>query len=381
MKSIALLVGGLLLFAGFASSQENYKTKHHVSNYVNEQTHDVVKLDAVKKSGERPRNIILLIGDGMGVAQVYSGYTANKGQLNIMQMPYVGFSITYSASSYITDSAAGGTALACGQKTNNGAIGVDPKCDSIPSILTLADQQGLHTGLVSTSAITHATPASFIAHEASRSSYEDIALDFMNTDIDVFMGGGRKHFEDRKDGRNLVKELKAKGYKVAYNMDDALVVDKIPVAVLTANEHNPNFERRDDMLPLATVKSIELLSANEKGFFLMVEGSQIDWGGHQNDTKYVVGEMLDFDKAVGKALEFAAKDKNTLVIVTADHETGGMALAGGSIADGKVSASFTSDDHSAVMVPVFAYGPGADLFMGIYQNTEVFAKMKEAWGL
>jgi alkaline phosphatase len=380
MRTLFLIVLVLCVWPAEAFSQEDYKFNHPVSEYVNPTPHPVVSIDSKFKQCKRPKNIILLIGDGMGVSQLYAGITANKGSLNIMQMPYSGFSMTNSANDYITDSAAGGTALASGHKTNNGAIGVDAQGKPVVSILEMADRQGLHTGLVATSAVTHATPASFIAHVASRSSYEDIAVDFTKTNIDVFMGGGRKHFEHREDGRNLTNELKTKGFNVAYNMDEAIKMTTTPVAVLVADEHIDPFPARGDMLSRATQKSIELLNTNPKGFFLMVEGSQIDWGGHQNDVAHLVGEVLDFDKAVGKALEFAARDKNTLVIVTADHETGGMNLVGGDITKGKVKAAFVSGDHTGVMVPVFAYGPGAWLFTGIYQNTDVFAKMKSLWG-
>ncbi|MFT3739791.1 MAG: alkaline phosphatase [Breznakibacter sp.] len=372
-----LTVIAALFIATGLFAQENYKTNHPVSEYTNVETHKAVAIDNAKRFAAKPKRVIFLIGDGMGVAHLYSGYTANKGNLNVFQMPYVGFSITYSANNYITDSAAGGTALAAGVKTTNGTIGMDANGKPVQSILHLSENKGLATGLVSTSSITHATPASFIAHVASRGSYEDIALDFLQTDIDVFIGGGRKHFEQRADGRNLSEELKKKGYKVAYSLKDVASTNTSRMAVLTADEHNGKSTERGDMLPQATTKAIEVLKNNKKGFFLMVEGSQIDWGGHQNDAAYVVGEMLDFDIAVGKALEFAANDKNTLVIVTADHETGGMSLVGGNIPNGQVKASFNSPDHTAEMVPVFAYGAGAEKFAGVYQNIDIFKKLAE----
>jgi alkaline phosphatase len=138
---------------------------------------------------------------------------------------------------------------------------------------------------------------------------------------------------------------------------------------------------RGDMLPVATEQAIKLLDQQPKGFFMMVEGSQIDWGCHQNNTDYVVTEVLDFDMAVGKALEFAQKDGETLVVITGDHETGGMALTAGDFRTGKVEAVYGTEDHTAVMIPVFAFGPGAELFSGIYENTDIFRKMKEALGL
>ncbi len=325
---------------------------------------------------KKPDNIILLIGDGMGVTQVYAGLTMNRGQLNLMKFKSVGFSKTYSASGYITDSGAGGTAISAGKKTYNGAIGVNN--DSVPckTILEYAEDKGLSTGLVSTSAITHATPASFIAHEKSRDDYEAIAADFLDTDIDVFIGGGRNNFTVRKDKRNLVKELRNKGYQVVFSMDSIVNIKQGKLAGLNVPNHNPaKLDGRGDMLPLASATAINILSNNKKGFFLMIEGSQIDWGAHANNGDYVATEMIDFDKAIGKALEFAENDRNTLVIVTADHETGGMAILNGDYKKGTVMAKFGTTDHTGVMVPVFAWGPGAELFQGIQENTDIFEKM------
>ena len=379
MKMNLLYSFVLLMITGLVTAQENYKDVSGKYVYTNETKYSVPVFSAKESTFKgKPKNIILLIGDGMGVAHVFSGITANVGMLNLSNMRSIGFSKTQSADNYITDSAAGGTALACGVKTNNGAIGVDKDGNRLTSILELGEQYGKATGLVSTSAITHATPASFIAHVASRSSYEDIALDFLRTEVDVFIGGGKNFFAKRKDGKDLIAELKAKNYLVFDRLVEANSVSSGKLAVLSAPEHNDVAAKRDLKLDLATEKAIQVLNNNsrKKGFFLMVEGSQIDWGGHQNDAGYVVTEMLDFDLAIGKALEFAVKDRNTLVIVTADHETGGMSLVGGDMAKGYVKANFGSSDHTSVMVPVFAFGPGAQEFQGIYENVEVFNKMK-----
>jgi alkaline phosphatase len=330
---------------------------------------------------KKPLNIILLIGDGMGVAQVYSGYTANQGILNLLQFRSVGFSFTHSASDYITDSGAGGTAIATGHKTYNGAIGVNKDSYICKTILEYAEDMDLSTGLVSTSAITHATPASFIAHNRDRNDYEGIAADFLKTDIDVFIGGGRNHFSTRKDGRNLISELRSKNYQVIFSLDSIINISAGKLAGLSAPEHHPSvIEGRGEMLPSAVQTALNILDNNKKGFFLMVEGSQIDWGGHSNNTEYVAAEMVDFDRAIGVALEFAKKNPNTLVIVTADHETGGMAITGGELDKGNVTASFATTNHTAVMVPVFAYGPGAELFQGFQDNTDIFYKMMSLLG-
>lgn len=326
---------------------------------------------------EKPKNIILMIGDGMGVSHVFAGLTANHGKLFLNNLKYTGFSKTQSADDFTTDSAAGGTAISCGIKTYNGAIGVDVDTMAVKSILEEAEEKGLATGLVSTSAITHATPASFIAHQPSRNMYEDIAADFLKTDIDVFIGGGTTHFTERKDNRDLTEELRAKGYQVETDMDKIAKVSKGKLAGLTADVHNGRVAERGNMLPEATKTALNILDNNNDGFFLMVEGSQIDWGGHANSTIYIVEEMLDFDQSIGKALDFAEKNGETLIIVTSDHETGGLAVAGGDFESGMVKGAYTSDGHSAVMVPVFAYGPGAEKFMGIMENTDLYKKMKQ----
>ena len=330
---------------------------------------------------EHPKNIIFLIGDGMGVSHIYAGMTANHGPLTIEQFKHIGFIKTYSSDNYITDSAASGTAMSSGKKTKNGMTGMDPDTIALRSVLEIAEEHGLASGLVSTSAITHATPASFIAHQPSRNMYEEIAADFLKTEIDVFIGGGRDHFMKREDGRDLTKELEERGYNVLFDMDKISGITEGKLAGLTADGHNPRYsEGRGDMLPDATVTAMKILNNNKKGFFLMVEGSQIDWGGHANSTEYIVEEVIDFDHAVAKALEFAKSDGNTLVVVTADHETGGLGINGGSFEDGTVEGGYTTKSHTGVMVPVFAYGPGAKEFMGIYENTALFDKFLKAYG-
>jgi alkaline phosphatase len=374
--SILLFVLGITFTTFAQDAYLDAKSEDKEKTYLGGETYKVKTFTQEFKS-KKPKNIIFLIGDGMGVTQVFAGLTANKGHLFLENCKTIGFSQTQSADKYITDSAAGGTALSTGKRTYNGAVAVDMEKKPIKTILEDAEEEGLATGLVSTSAITHATPAVYIAHQPNRGMYEEIAADFLKTDIDVFIGGGKKHFTQRKDGRNLVEELKAKGYRYEEDINKIKKVKKGKLAALTADVHNGRVNERGDMLPIATKTAIKILSNNKKGFFLMVEGSQIDWGGHANSTIYIVEEMLDFDRAVGKALEFAAKDGETLVVVTADHETGGMAITGGVFADGVVKAGFPTSHHTATMVPVFSYGPGAEEFMGIMKNTDIHDKMEK----
>ncbi|MCT4644092.1 MAG: alkaline phosphatase [Carboxylicivirga sp.] len=376
MKNYKIVFSALLLvFATLVSAQENYKTdKSLVSTEYDYQSsegvYNVPHFEDVSGK-KKPKNIILLIGDGMGVAQVHAAMTANGGKLFMNNFKKVGFSKTHSADKYVTDSAAGGTALSAGKKTNNKAVGIDENGNLIENVREFAEQKGKATGVVSTSAVTHATPASFVAHQPQRSMYEAIAADFLKTDIDVFIGGGLDHFIKREDKRNLKTELEAKDYQVVTSVDELKTANSPKLAALLAPTHMDKMPARGDVLPLATKKAVELLSQNKKGFFLMVEGSQIDWGGHQNNTEYVVRETLDFDKAVGEALAFAAENKNTLVIVTSDHETGGMVINNGSYDDQLVKGHYGTKGHSGIMVPVFAYGPGADNFTGIQDNTDI----------
>ncbi|MBS3807756.1 MAG: alkaline phosphatase [Bacteroidales bacterium] len=333
------------------------------------------------QKSDQPKNIILMIGDGMGVSQIYAGMTVSEQPLVFEQFKNIGFTKTFSANDYITDSGASGTALATGRKTNNGHISMSPTGDTLTTILELAEENGLSTGLISTSSILHATPASFIAHSKDRHDYAGLARDFMKTEVDVFIGGGYGQFGNRKDNLNLVSQLKEKDYQVLRDMTAIQSVSEGKLAGFTAEGHNPKYsEGRGDMLPNATQTALNILDNNSEGFFLMVEASQIDWGGHDNDTEYLVNELLDFNRAVEKALDFARKHPNTLVIVTADHETGGMGLNGGDMKKHQVKASYTSKGHTGVMVPVFAIGPGSGQFRGIYDNTDVFKKMKALYG-
>jgi alkaline phosphatase len=245
-----------------------------------------------------------------------------------------------------------------------------------------AEEAGLATGMVATSTITHATPASFIAHDENRYNYEAIARDFLDIDIDVFIGGGLNHFTNRVDGLNLIDTLKSNSYQVVLHTQELEGITSGKLVGLLNNESMPRMTAgREDMLLKSSLKAIEILSQHERGFFLMIEGSQIDWGGHDNNIEYVVTELLDFDKVIGAALDFAVQDGNTLVIITADHETGGLTILGDSIMGDSRAINFSTTNHTAIMVPVYAFGPQADKFSGIYENNLLFNKMMEALGL
>lgn len=316
----------------------------------------------------------------MGIPHIYAGMTVQHGKLALERCTHVGLQKTYSLNSYITDSGASATAIACGIKTLNGSIGVNMRGLPVKSILEYAEENGLSTGLVATSAITHATPACFIAHQVSREDYEKIAMDFLKTPIEIFIGGGRDHFSVREDSLNILDSLTNRGYQVTSDINE-INYEADKVACFTAAIHNPSIiEGRGNMFPDAVAASIRFLDEKKTGFFIMAEGSQIDWEAHHNNTEGIVAEMLDFDHAINIVLDFAQKNGNTLVIITADHETGGMALTEGSISEGKVTAAFVTEDHTGEMVPVFAFGPKAELFTGVYENRDIFNKMMQSFG-
>ncbi len=326
-----------------------------------------------------------MIGDGMGITQITAGMIKNGNKLNLEQFKYIGLQKTYASDDLITDSAASATALASGVKTYNGAIGVDTEGKPVRTILEEAEDAGLATGLVVTSSITHATPACFYAHEKNRAMMEEIAADLLRVDVDFFVGGGLKYFIQRNDERNLLSELANKGYIVTNFIDQDFNNISIDFTknfgYFTANGEPLPFSQGRDYFVQASQTAMTYLSGQrEKGFFLMLEGSQIDWGGHANDSDYIISEMIEFDQAIGAALEFAKQDGETLIIVTADHETGGFAINPGSTIDSIIPA-FTTDKHTATLVPVFAYGPGAELFTGIYENTAIHRKIRRAFGM
>jgi len=334
-----------------------------------------------------PKNVILLIGDGTGLSQISSAFFYKETAPNYGRFKHIGLINTSSSREDVTDSASGATAFASGVKTYNGAIGVADDSTEVETIVEIVSPKNIKSGVISTSSIVHATPASFYAHSLSRGFYEEIAADLAVSDVDFFAGGGTKFFNNRKDGRDLFKELRAK----QFNIDTTKLGDYnsikaySKVGYLFGPEHMPPTAKgRGDYLPKATELGIKFLNKDNSNFFLMIEGSQVDWGGHANDSDYLVSELIDFDDAIGKALDFAKRDGNTLVIVTADHETGGFTLAASkkTDAEGKeysdyseAEGIFSTGGHSATLIPVFAYGPGAEEFSGVYENNEIFHKI------
>jgi len=326
---------------------------------------------------KNPKRVILLIGDGMGLTQMSAGFYQGNGKINLLRAKYIGLITTHSAFDRVTDSAAGATAFASGVKTYNGAIGLDTSGNPVPTILEIAENKGMATGLVVTSSITHATPSAFAAHQKSRKMDEEIASDIARSGCNVLIGGGNKFFTNRSDLLNYKDTMVAKGYSFINNINYLDSVFNEQIACLCYDEQPPSLLKgRNDILVKGTSKALATLSQNNKGFFLMIEGSQIDWGGHEMNLEYTISEFMEFDLVAGMAFDYADTHPGTLVVVTADHETGGLALTGGKRPNDPVEGKYIWNEHTATMVPVYAYGTGAESFSGIYDNTDIFFKIK-----
>ena len=317
------------------------------------------------------KNVILLIGDGMGLAQSYAAYLANDKSLSIYTMPYTGLSITSCADREVTDSGAGGTAIATGHKANYKAIGLDENNISHPSLLKIAKQYGKSTAIVCSCDLTHATPAAFVANVKNRDLQEQIALSYLEESCDIALGGGAERFtsKGRKDKLNLIDSLAKRGYAIVYSQDELSKCESEKIFGLFAEGHLPEASKRGGVMQQYMLKALEQLDKNPNGFFMMLEGSRIDMEAHLNKYDAMVEETLDFDRCVAIALDFAKRKGNTLVVVTADHETGGLTLpAKGS----KTQDKWTTLNHTGVPVPIYSFGPGAENFTRVMQNTDIF---------
>lgn len=356
----------------------------------------------------KAKNIILLISDGMSLSQV-STYRLLKGgpneRISVDKFPISGIVLTHSEDAIITDSASSATAYSTGKKTNNGALGTDKNKEVLENFTEIITKYGYVSSLISTSEITHATPAAFASHVDSRRKTDEISIQMMDSDVLTILGGGRHFFlpeemgGKRSDGLNLLEQVQSshtllttkaeldtfdfsnKGRLVGLFADEALRDKETP--------ENHVFEPTStEMLNFAINRSDQFTSDGCKGFFIMLEGSQVDWAGHANDLNYLNREMKDFDEAVNKALEFAINDQETLVIVTADHETGGLLIEPATPTNytaPEVKFSFNTGlgygSHTGVPVPVYAYGPGSENFTGTLDNTDIFYAMIEALNL
>ncbi len=337
------------------------------------------------QTDEEVRNVVLMIGDGMGLAQVAALMIENRYEpTSFDRAQYTAICKTYSANNRVTDSGASATAMGTGHKTDNARIGMLPDDTPVENLVELAKRRNLATGIVVTSYLTDATPAGFTAHTESRHNHRTIAEMLAAQRLDIVAGGGRTYFEEQ-EGRNLIAEMQAQGYTYVQTPAAFCAADRLPILGLFAEKYMPLAAERGDYLPQATEHTLELLDREGKGFFAMIEGSQIDGSCHKNDPRKMLDEMRDFDRAVNKAFDYADAHPGTLVIVVADHETGGLTIVSNNkdftASESGIEYRFSTTGHSATPVVLYAYGTGAHHFSGVMENTEIFARIKQLLGL
>ena len=381
MKRIVFLIGMLAVSAAvYAQVDQSRDLSKYADDKLRDDDKDRVEtpyqtVTVSQPKSKRVKNVIVMIGDGMGVEQVSVGWVLNGGHLNLDNFPVTGYSRTYCVDKLITDSCAGGNAIANGHKTLYGHMGMDEEGKPCESLLHLAQKKGMKTGVAVTCRINDATPIDFVGHSADRHDEAGIAAQYVNSGVDFLTGGGIKFWQNREDGRDLVAEMVAKGYTFVDNPADLEAVTKAPLLGLFAPlEMEPALDR-GPVLEDCAEKALELLD-NRKGFFLMIEGSSIDDWCHRQKVGHMAEELFDFDRTVGKVLQWAEKDGHTLVIVTADHATGGLTLVGGSLEKHSVKVHFSTKGHNGILVPVFAYGPHAEDFTGVYENADLSRRIR-----
>lgn len=364
-------------------------------------------------SEPKVKNVIYLIGDGMGFGAVTSLLLSEDEVTGFEMAPVIGLSETCSADNYVTDSAAGGTALATGTRTNNGYVGADPDGNQLTSVLRKAQTLGKKTAIVVNTTLTEATPAAFYAGVTSRKFVFDIAKQFTESDVDLAIGGGLDHFIARPDSLDLTATLIEKGYDVYLNWETVLKTDSdkfvgiLPLYDLHRREENngtasaaegqevclaaqlaslnedvnaTHLSEPTVYLEKATVKALDILSRNNKdGFFLMIESAIIDGYGHNNDSDGMIVEMKEFNRTLQNMIDYVNNNPETLLVVTADHETGGTGVYYNGHKpgnEGPVKLNFSTSGHTGTVVPIFAYGPGAESFAGLMKNTDVPKKIE-----
>lgn len=347
-----------------------------------------VYMPSYKNDGSKKpiKNVIFLIGDGTGLAQLQAGATVNnanytKGNgLSIFNMKYIGFQNTSAKDAYTTDSAAGGSALATGELHNNRHISMSEDGVPYPSLTDVMHDAGYACGVITLGNVADATPGAFYGHSVERDNSDEITSYLLDGKLTVLNGAGMSVFTKRNDNKDLLGQLKSQ-YRISTSIED---IDDDNQKVICIDERM-DLAASESTLPMladATKKTInKLKAASDKGFFLMVEGAKIDYAGHANSLPGSVMETLSFDLTVAEALKFADSNGETLVIVTGDHETGGLTLVDGKVETGHLTARYMTDDHTPLMLPVFAYGPGASEFIGVYKNTQIFHKIKALIGL
>ena len=388
---------------------------------VNASEHQITKTGA-----QNPKNIVLISADGMGVCQWQAGMVAAKGKMNLSRMQSAGLLTTNPLDVFCGDAPSHSTALATGVNSHKGAVSVDMDNKPLKTITELVKEKGLAMGIVSANSLVEGSIVPFVGHAQNRMAVEALTAGYVDTNIDVFIGAGSDYFTksiqggfgpgpgagggqggpgaatggqrpaggqggpgaggamqmgERSDKRNLINELKAKGYQVCNSIDEIKQVKGGKLAGFTGAQSNPNIqEGRGDMFPASVETALNVLKSGSKGFFLMVGDMYVDRASHNGRLELLCDETRDLDRAIGKALDFAERDGETLVLVVGSPEASGMSIVGGNMAEGTVEAKWSMPgmaNHSGTQVPMFAYGPGAEQFMGVMENTEIFTVLKQ----
>ena len=366
-------------------------------------------LSSCTSTCDKPTNVIYLIGDGMGFGAVSSLLLTADEQTGFEMAPVIGLNETCSANNYVTDSPAGGTALATGTRTCNGFLGVGPDSLQLTSILKKAQKMGKKTGIVVNTTLTEATPGAFYAGVTSRKDSYTIAKQFTESGVDIAIGAGLTAFINRPDSMDMTAVLIDKGYdvyldwksvlnshsekfvgilqmsdvhrrnkpstKTASAADGAEVCLAAQLAATDDTNDSIRFAEPDRYLEKACIKTLEQLEKNAPhGFFLMVESAIIDGYGHNNDAEGMIEEMQEFDRTLKALVAYVNQHPNTLLVVTADHETGGTCIRYKKHPINQpegIEIGFISHGHTGTVVPVFAYGTGAEKFAGVFKNKEI----------
>jgi alkaline phosphatase len=368
MKRIAVFGLAAIVLAVSCKRREEGKTLQY---YATPNPYEIVDV-AMPPVDNEVRNVILMIGDGMGLEQVSCAWVLNHGKLNLDRFPSIGLSRTWCTNELITDSGAGGTALAAGQKTAYSHVGTAADSTDLASMLVKAQELGKKTGVVVTCHFADATPCDFCCHNEYRYNQDDLIADYVTCGVDYLSGGGLDWFTvNRKDSRDITREMAAAGYTVALTEEDLMAAD-LPVIGILAPDNLPVAMERGDLYRRTVTRGLDILSreSGDRGFVMMLEGSCIDDWLHGNDIEKAMEELLDFDRTIGDVLTWAAADGHTLVVVTADHNTGCLTLQDGNLEEGRIGVAFGSESHNGIAVPVYAWGPGSDAFTGIRENDE-----------
>ena len=404
---LSLLLTGLIgghFFSDFLGLQTKLEKDFNIKKIVLDIEVPKKELKDIKNPA---KNVILLIGDGMSVSQI-SVYRLLKGgpnhRVSFDRFPFSGIVLTHSEDALITDSASSATAYSTGQKTKNRYLGLDSKNNSLENLTETLDRYKFVSSLIATSEITHATPAAFASHVESRWDTDQISKDLVSSKVATLLGGGRNVFNTesnggvRKDKEDLYETLKSSTNLLTtkqglMNFD---LSKEGRVFGLFADNHlrdmedlsnHPKEPSLSEMLQFALDRFDHHKERGCEGFFIMAEGSQVDWSGHTNNLKYLEREMDDLDDAINLSYKFALDNQETLVIVTSDHETGGLLIEseGLSYTGNKVKFSYNTDigkgNHTGVPVPVYAFGPGAENFTGTLDNTDIYHAIIKSLGI